>query len=66
MDNSVKRYSDADLEEFRDLIGKKLERAKEQLELLQGQIMEVTENTDSDYGQDMMDDSEEFNIEDFL
>ena len=57
MSNTVVRYSDADLEEFRQLILKKMERAQEQLELLQNQIYEVTENGDGDYGQDMMDDS---------
>ena len=57
MSKIVQRYLDADLEEFRELIEQKLARAKEQLELLQSQILEVTENSDSDYGQDMMDDS---------
>lgn len=57
MSNTVIKYSDADLEEFRQLILKKMERSLEQLELLQNQIYEVTENGDGDYGQDMMDDS---------
>lgn len=57
MTNKTKGYSDADLEEFRVLIEKKLGRAREQLELLQSQIYEVAENGDSDYGQDLMDDS---------
>lgn len=54
--NSV-RYSDSELEEFKAIIEKKLARSKEQLELLESQIYEVAENGDSDYGQDMMDDS---------
>lgn len=57
MSNTVVKYSDVDLEEFRRLILKKMERAQEQLELLQNQIYEVTENGDGDYGQGMMDDS---------
>ncbi len=57
MTNIVKRYSDADLEEFRQLIEQKLDRAKEQMELLQSQILEMTESNDSDYGRDMIDDS---------
>jgi len=57
MSNTIVRFSDADLEEFRRLVMKKMQRAQEQLELLQNQIYEVTENGDGDYGQDMMDDS---------
>jgi RNA polymerase-binding transcription factor DksA len=57
MSKIVHRYSDADLAEFQELIEKKLGRAREQLDQLQGQILEMTENNDSDYGQDMMDDS---------
>ena len=57
MKQTGKRYSDADLEEFRVLLEKKLARANEQLDMLQSQILEVSESSDGDYGQDMMDDS---------
>lgn len=54
---STPRYSDAELEEFRDIIQKKLEMTKNQLEQLQSQIFEITENSDDEYGSDWMDDS---------
>lgn len=51
------RYSDKELEEFRSLINKKLDHAKEQLENLQDQIIEITENTGDEHGGDWVDDS---------
>lgn len=51
------RYSDADLQEFKVLIESKLEKARTELDYLQEQIVEITENSDSDYGGDWMDDS---------
>ncbi|MCB0633352.1 MAG: hypothetical protein R2824_33815 [Saprospiraceae bacterium] len=51
------RYSDQELEEFRVLIAKKLEHAKEQLQNLQDQILEITENTGDEHGGDWVDDS---------
>ncbi len=57
MNNKEKRYPDADLEEFRQLIQQKLDRAREQMELLRSQILEMTESNESDYGLDMIDDS---------
>lgn len=51
------RYSDADLQEFKTLIESKLEKARHELDYLQEQIVEITENSDSDYGGDWMDDS---------
>ncbi len=51
------RYSDSELEAFRQLIEAKLERAQEQYRLLQEQIVEITENSDDEYGSDWMDDS---------
>jgi RNA polymerase-binding transcription factor DksA len=51
------RYSDQELEEFRVLISKKLEHAKEQLQNLQDQILEITENTGDEHGGDWVDDS---------
>jgi RNA polymerase-binding transcription factor DksA len=57
MTKSVARYSDEDLMEFKALIDKKMERAKEQLESLQEQILEITENTSDEHGGDWVDDS---------
>ncbi len=54
---SVVRYSDADLAEFRQVIEKKLTEAQEQLRSLQQQIVEITENTDDEFGSDWIDDS---------
>lgn len=54
---STKRYSDTELEDFRVLIQGKLDMAKQQLEQLQSQIFEITENSDDEYGSDWMDDS---------
>jgi RNA polymerase-binding transcription factor DksA len=41
------RYSDEELDEFRILIEKKLERAKEQLEFYMTQLSEMTEKGDA-------------------
>lgn len=57
MHSSVVRYSDAELQEFHILVQKKLDKAKRQLEDLVDQILEITENADSDYGTDYFDDS---------
>jgi len=57
MSNTVSRYSDADLAEFAALVEKKIEKTKEQIELLQEQIMEITENSSDDFGGDWVDDS---------
>lgn len=54
---STNRYSDVELEEFRVLIQEKLDMARVQLEQLQSQIFEITENSDDEYGSDWMDDS---------
>lgn len=51
------RYSDQELEEFKVLIDKKLEHAKEQLQNLQDQILEITENSGDEHGGDWVDDS---------
>jgi RNA polymerase-binding transcription factor DksA len=42
------RYSDADLEEFRELIVKKLDKAKKELELLQEMYNDRNENATDD------------------
>lgn len=57
MANTVVRYSDAELEEFKSLIESKLERAQTQLNSLQEQILEIAENSSDDHGVDWMDDS---------
>jgi RNA polymerase-binding transcription factor DksA len=51
------RYSDAELEEFRVVVEKKLELASEQLESLKEQILEMSEKTGDDHGGDWVDDS---------
>lgn len=57
MQNTVNRYSDAELDEFKQLIMNKLERAKEQLEDLQGQLFDFMDSNEEDFGSDYIDDS---------
>jgi RNA polymerase-binding transcription factor DksA len=57
MSNTVSKYSDADLAEFQALIESKIARTKEQVEMLQSQILEITENASDDFGGDWVDDS---------
>jgi RNA polymerase-binding transcription factor DksA len=64
--NTTVRYSDADLNEFRELIEKKVEKAREELNYLQEQILEITENSGDDHGGDWMDDSSINNDIEFL
>ena len=64
MKNEVTRYSDEDLKEFRELIEKKLTKAREQLQQLQNQILEIAENADSGY--DLDDSSSNFSEKEFL
>lgn len=64
--NTTARYNDADLEEFRVLIAKKLETAVQELSYLQEQILEITENSGDDHGGDWMDDSSTNNDIEFL
>lgn len=49
MENSTEkmRYSDSELNEFRDLVTHKLELAREQLEFYDDQIKELAENPDT-------------------
>ena len=63
---TITRYSDADLEEFKAIIDKKLEKSKEEFEYLQQQILEITENSGDDHGGDWMDDSTTNNDMEFL
>ena len=60
------RYSDSELEEFREIVEKKLATAKEELGYLQEQILEITENSGDDHGGDWMDDSSTNNDIEFL
>ena len=57
MTNSVVRYSDAELAEFRALLETKLAKSQEQLQSLQEQILEITENSSDEHGGDWVDDS---------
>jgi len=57
MTNSVVRYSDAELAEFKELIDKKLATSREQFQSLQDQILEITENSSDEHGGDWVDDS---------
>ncbi len=64
--STTARYNDADLEEFREIVEKKLETANQELAYLQGQILEITENSGDDHGGDWMDDSSTNNDIEFL
>lgn len=57
MSNAVVRYSDEELAEFRALIESKIVKTQENLEGLQSQILEITENTSDEHGGDWVDDS---------
>lgn len=47
MNEIKKRYSDEELQEFKELIEKKLEIAKQDAEYLQDQLMEINEESDA-------------------
>lgn len=64
--NTTIRYSDTDLSEFRELVEKKVEKAREELNYLMEQILEITENSGDDHGGDWMDDSSINNDIEFL
>jgi RNA polymerase-binding transcription factor DksA len=51
------RYSDTELEEFRQIIDKRLEKAQKVIVELRTQIMELTENVSDEHGGDWIDDS---------
>jgi len=53
----VNRYSEAELEEFRQLLEHKLDEAKHNLQNLREQIIEITENAEDEHGGDWIDDS---------
>lgn len=64
--NEIVRYSDADLAEFKAIVEKKLQKAREELEYLQEQILEISENRSDEHGGDWMDDSNIHNDVEFL
>jgi RNA polymerase-binding transcription factor DksA len=57
MTNGVVRYSDTELEEFKSIIETRLAKAREQLNSLNEQILEITENSSDEHGGDWVDDS---------
>jgi RNA polymerase-binding transcription factor DksA len=54
---TISRYSDAELEEFRQLILDRYQKNQEELDDLRAQIMDINENLADEFGQDYMDDS---------
>jgi RNA polymerase-binding transcription factor DksA len=57
MDNTVTRYSDEDLQEFKALIDAKLESARNELNFMQEQVAELNENASEKQGGNWFDDS---------
>ncbi|MBK9257467.1 MAG: TraR/DksA family transcriptional regulator [Saprospiraceae bacterium] len=53
--NVTTRYTDEDLKEFKDIIDKKLEKAKEQYQSLRDQLKDITENNNDDFAKDITD-----------
>jgi len=51
------RYTDAELEEFRQIIEKRHQKAQKAIEELKDQIVELTENVSDEHGGDWIDDS---------
>ena len=66
LSNNSSRYSDVDLEEFKVIVEKKLEKAQEELKYYEEQIFEITANSGDDHGGDWMDDSNTNNDMEFL
>lgn len=59
--SSIVRYSDADLEEFRQLIVDRYQKAKAELDDLRSQIVDISESLEGDFGTDYIDDSSSVN-----
>ena len=61
MNNEKNRYGDTELEEFRTIIAKKLEEAKEALEILKGSLSHKDDHGTNDTGRsfNMMEDGAE-------
>ncbi len=57
MDKKVIRYTDQDLQEFKEIIVKKKERVLQDLENLSESIKELSENSSEDYGSNFMEGS---------
>ncbi len=57
MSNPVMRYSDEDLAFFKQIVEEKIRKTQEQLDMLQEQILEITENSSDEHGGDWVDDS---------
>ncbi len=57
MSNTVIRYSDEDLAEFKALIETKLERERDEVTFMRDQIVELNENSGDQQGGDWFDDS---------
>ena len=55
--NQIHRYSDQELEEFKEIIDKKMAKATEELKYYEEQILDITANSGDDHGGDWMDDS---------
>lgn len=53
--NVTVRYSDADLNEFREIIVSKLDKAKAQYDSLKDQLKDITENNTDDFAKDITD-----------
>jgi RNA polymerase-binding transcription factor DksA len=53
--NVTTRYSDEDLQEFKSIIDKKLDKAKEQYQSLREQLKDITENNNDDFAKDITD-----------
>lgn len=51
------RYSDAELAEFQVLVNEKLEKARHELDFMQDQLAEMSENTNNKNSGDLFDDS---------
>lgn len=56
-DSNLIRYSDEDLEEFKKVIDAKVAKTEAQIKSLEGQINDINESVDEDFGTDMSDDS---------
>jgi RNA polymerase-binding transcription factor DksA len=57
MSTTVNRYSDEELQEFKTLIDHKLASAKDELDFMRDQILELNENSGDQQGGDWFDDS---------
>lgn len=57
MIQTLTRYSDTELAEFKAIIEGKLEKANEQIRSLREQILDISENSGDGFGGDWMDDS---------